>query len=383
MRRPQRVMALLFAATTAVARKGAGRGGSKWSTASLKAVDTDLCTIERLPASQVSPQRFESEFRGKKPVVLQGLSHDEGYSLQTGWQKRTLLKKYGSRNVRVRHADEADGRRDRMRQNNGQGGSRTITLKEYIETVFDASPVPANAPLSKMGDINYQFDRDFLKNSAPEMRDDFGTPAHFERLTSNDTKQDPLFYLGPRGSGVGFHRHGEAWNIVAHGRKRWFLYPPEWRSDLLGVGPDIALDGLGWFREFFSRVGGTTIAPMECVQEAGDIAYLPEGWHHATLNVQDTIGVAFNHLPKNSGVLKLDPPDFHWGIAPTHALKAGAIEDSEAARSVACAADALDGRRESLSTACAAATVHAATALLAEYRLHKIIIATMFLKVLK
>merc|ERR1711879_922805 len=34
------------------------------------------------------------------------------------------------------------------------------------------------------------------------------------------------FYLGPAGSGAPMHYHNMAVNVVAFGRKRWFLYPP-------------------------------------------------------------------------------------------------------------------------------------------------------------
>ena len=74
---------------------------------------------------------------------------------------------------------------------------------------------------------------------------------------------------------MGFHRHGEAWNAVIFGRKRWFLYPPEWRSSLLGVDPDQAVDGLGWFRSRYPILADTPMAPMECVTGVGDVFYFP------------------------------------------------------------------------------------------------------------
>ena len=32
--------------------------------------------------------------------------------------------------------------------------------------------------------------------------------------------------------------------------------------------------------------------PYDCVQEAGTILFIPSGWHHATINLEDTIGIA-------------------------------------------------------------------------------------------
>ena len=31
--------------------------------------------------------------------------------------------------------------------------------------------------------------------------------------------------------------------------------------------------------------------PFQCVQEAGDVLYLPEGWVHQTVNVGEAIGI--------------------------------------------------------------------------------------------
>jgi oxalate decarboxylase/phosphoglucose isomerase-like protein (cupin superfamily) len=33
--------------------------------------------------------------------------------------------------------------------------------------------------------------------------------------------------------------------------------------------------------------------PLECVQNPGEFMFFPEGWHHATVNFGDTIGVTF------------------------------------------------------------------------------------------
>jgi oxalate decarboxylase/phosphoglucose isomerase-like protein (cupin superfamily) len=33
-------------------------------------------------------------------------------------------------------------------------------------------------------------------------------------------------------------------------------------------------------------------SPMECVQEAGDVIFVPRHWGHAVLNLQTTIGYA-------------------------------------------------------------------------------------------
>ena len=56
-------------------------------------------------------------------------------------------------------------------------------------------------------------------------------PTYFadtERFNYSESERQAaaLFYLGPRGSGVNFHQHTNAWNALLFGAKRWFLFPP-------------------------------------------------------------------------------------------------------------------------------------------------------------
>ena len=32
--------------------------------------------------------------------------------------------------------------------------------------------------------------------------------------------------------------------------------------------------------------------PLECMQNAGDVLYIPSGWGHATINIDESIGFA-------------------------------------------------------------------------------------------
>ena len=95
-------------------------------------------------------------------------------------------------------------------------------------------------------------------------------------------------------AGLQWHFHQDAFNVLVHGRKRWYLLPPaaavlstehpqrsvaaaaiaagRARSAAAcntssGVGGDgVGGDGVG--------LGG----PQECVQQAGDILYVPDSW---------------------------------------------------------------------------------------------------------
>ena len=302
------------------------RERAEWDPLVLQALNTSRCTVERLSASQLNPQRFEVEFRGQKPVVIEGLTGVGGDSPRwpayERWQKASLLQKFGERMVTFREHTDAG----RQRQAAGNGGTRRLSLAAYVSQNFDRSSLPVDAPLSHLSDVTYQFDRDFLQASAPELSEDFVTPDHFTN-NSADAQVDSLFFLGAPGSGVGFHRHGEAWNAVVFGRKRWFLYPPTTQSSLLGIDFDLDLDGLGWYRRYLPLLEGTPLAPLECITGPGEVLYLPGDWYHATLNVADTIGIAVNHRPGERHVsVPVVPRDFHWGIGPLETLAPSSLE---------------------------------------------------------
>ena len=49
------------------------------------------------------------------------------------------------------------------------------------------------------------------------------------------------------------------------------------------------------------------LAPLECVQEAGEVVVVPTGWHHATLNLAASVGLAMElgpprQLPTNQSL---------------------------------------------------------------------------------
>lgn len=148
----------------------------------------------------------------------------------------------------------------------------------------------------------YGFDGDLFLMSAPELYQDYLDPGF---LTQTDTHEDKskelnrhrdFFVLGQAGTGLVMHRHWEAWNTVVHGKKHWFLYPPD-------ITPPLQFPVTVSIQEWLSTIypeikrqagGGSKQVPLplECTQHAGQLIYIPEGWYHATVNLVETIGVA-------------------------------------------------------------------------------------------
>ena len=111
------------------------------------------------------------------------------------------------------------------------------------------------------------------------------------RPTSVQFKR-PQFFVGPAASAAPMHFHEDAINALAFGRKRWALVPPH-RAEFSTV------PGLQWFDAAVGLGGGNGTGKgsggvLQCVQEAGDIMYVPHGWGHAVLNTMASIGLATN-----------------------------------------------------------------------------------------
>ena len=92
--------------------------------------------------------------------------------------------------------------------------------------------------------------------------------------------------IGPRGSGSPPHFHGHALNALVYGLKRWFLWPPSHAHFVFRH----VRDWYGGYSDGGARDGPVAV---ECVQRPGDVLYIPESWGHAVVNLQDSIGVAY------------------------------------------------------------------------------------------
>jgi len=96
-----------------------------------------------------------------------------------------------------------------------------------------------------------------------------------------------------------------SWSANICGRKKWLLYPPgqeDFLRDTHGNLPyDVTsaeLQDGGLFPHFEEAC-----QPLEIIQEAGEIIFVPSGWHHQVYNLVRagkiiyTVGVQHNCLP--------------------------------------------------------------------------------------
>jgi histone arginine demethylase JMJD6 len=112
------------------------------------------------------------------------------------------------------------------------------------------------------------------------------------------------FLVGPERSGTTVHIDPlgtSAWNTVLQGRKRWVLFPPGTPKDtvkclsVIRKGEDD--EAVNYFVDLLPRLKRSAHPPagmIEFTQMPGDTVFIPGGWWHAVLNLDDTIAVTQN-----------------------------------------------------------------------------------------
>ena len=109
------------------------------------------------------------------------------------------------------------------------------------------------------------------------------------------------------GDGRALHYHEMALNTLASGRKRWAVLPPRHALFSTQFGPLVfaELDVDSFFRNnrtdapdasnapgALGLQGSASTAPLQCIQEAGDMILVPAFWTHATLALDRSFAFA-------------------------------------------------------------------------------------------
>ncbi|KAJ1960078.1 hypothetical protein IWQ62_004365, partial [Dispira parvispora] len=212
-----------------------------------------------------------------------------------------------------------------------------ITFEKYWR--YAATQTLDEAPL-------YLFDKCFA-DSCPELVADFQVPEYFsEDLFQVLTKPPPSslstppvirpgesscatrpdyrwIIIGPQRSGSTFHKDPNAtsaWNAVITGRKKWIMFPPECvppgvftNADQSEVTSPVSL--MEWFQNYYQQVtpytesssrqrfgghpsckpGNSRKGAYEGVCETGEVIFVPQGWWHCVLNLDDSIALTQNY----------------------------------------------------------------------------------------
>lgn len=204
----------------------------------------------------------------------------------------TLSKKCFSKHNLRRHAKEQN-LSVKIAYSSGivreDGQARTnVSLEEFFEHHMH----------SKKYDGDTQMERPVVFDGYSEVFDiegcdDFTVPS-LMRFWSRKTKlkfepgtADPYLSMGASLSGTSFHAHSATLLMQVHGYKRWALYPDARSPPGGGRGSWPVYD---WFQVVYPALGENS-KPVECIQQPGDVIWIPERWSHATINLGDAVAV--------------------------------------------------------------------------------------------
>ncbi|KAI9917226.1 hypothetical protein PsorP6_012417 [Peronosclerospora sorghi] len=244
--------------------------------------------IKREHCSELSVKRFIEEYeRPYVPVVIDGIPEANGWSALKRWSLKKLRKSY--KRVELKCGEDDNGKSIRM---------KLKYFIKYLKHQTDDSPL-------------YIFDSTFddHKDTKP-LLDDYKVPSYFnEDLFSlvGEDRRPPYrwFLVGPKRSGTTLHVDPlgtSAWNTLIIGRKRWVLFPPHLPKYLVNgkkhVRGDEDDEAVNYFMDLLPRLKRATppkvLQCIEFMQYPGETVFVPGGWWHAVLNVDDTVAVTQN-----------------------------------------------------------------------------------------
>ncbi|KAF0895666.1 hypothetical protein E2562_014285 [Oryza meyeriana var. granulata] len=235
-------------------------------------------TIERRRGMSV--EQFVSEFEEpNRPVLLEGCL--ECWPALQKWTREHLLKVSARKKFAV--------------------GPVSMTLDRYFHY---ADNVQEERPL-------YLFDAKFTEK-VPEMGRDYEVPAYFRedlfRVLGEERPDHRWVIIGPAGSGSSFHvdpNSTSAWNAVIKGAKKWVMFPPE----VVPPGVHPSADGaevtspvsiMEWFMNFYGACKTWEKRPIECICRAGEVVFVPNGWWHLVINLEESIAITQNYVSRRN-----------------------------------------------------------------------------------
>lgn len=250
-----------------------------------------LGVISRLHCSTLSVVAFVSRFEGANlPCLIDGLA-EEWPAWKGSWEPRNLYAAYRHRRFRCGEDDKSYPVKVKLKY-----------FLRYMRNQRDDSPL-------------YVFDSMYNDHKTPsQLLEEYSVPPYFrEDLLSlvGEHRRPPYRWmlLGPKRSGTNVHIDPlgtSAWNTLLYGRKQWVLFEPGVPREVV-KGKDLVRkeegeddEPIDYFTKILPRIkarGGEALRArmIECVQLPGETFFVPGGWWHAVINLDDTVAVTQNY----------------------------------------------------------------------------------------
>ena len=254
-------------------------------------------SIPRL--QDLSPAEF-SENWSDKPFILTKPVRE--WPVYKSWDTDTLLEQYGDVKFRAEAVDWS-----------------LKTYVEYMRNNSDESPL-------------YLFDRSFVEKMNLTIGKNQESPSYWIpecfgedlfAVLGDKRPDDKWLIVGPARSGSTYHKDPNAtsaWNAVLRGSKYWIMFPSNTSSppppgvyvseDQSEVTSPLSI--AEWLLGFHAEARKTP-GCVEGVCGEGEVLHVPSGWWHLVVNLDASIAITQNFVPKShlSSVLSFlkDKPD--------------------------------------------------------------------------
>lgn len=219
-----------------------------------------------------------------KPVVVRGGFEHWPAILEKRWDIEALLHRFKHTLFKV--GEDDNGRKLKVKMK---------TFVDYMRHQEDDSPL-------------YLFESG-MEGMTGSLRADYSVPDLFPddflNLVGREYKPPHRWFcIGPKRSGTTVHRDPmgtAAWNAVTEGRKRWVLFEPSEPKALVKgrrykqKGEDD--EAIHYFDYILPRLreANPKMKVYECIQQAGDLIFVPGQWWHGVINLSDTVAVTHNY----------------------------------------------------------------------------------------
>lgn len=273
-----------------------------------------------------------AEFRAKfadqaQPIIFQGTTGDIFDPAQ--WTRDNIKEHCGDRRL-VYSDDDYCKTHEGITENQGQAchqvdyvtedlvGEEWAALKpadlwefdiHTLRDLMEIQDTPAGSHLQLFGAT--------LNHYCPPAMKWVRWPKYFDRdylQFDKSSFRDPFFFISKKGSGSRLHADDtieRVWVQALSGRKHWRLFPPTeyWRlypnlsrlensqmteNDFGYYPQNFYADAMNPDFEKFPLLDGALM--YEGVLEPGEVLFLPEGWAHQVVNLDDTISVVRNFM---------------------------------------------------------------------------------------
>lgn len=178
--------------------------------------------------------------------------------------------------------------------------SATLVKKEKVENDEGSAPLF----LSYAEYLNSPSARLYFKTSGflnPEIKNDYKTPEPFNCWYAG-TKLGPpktnlsWIYAGNAGTGSQIHRDvwwSSAWNYLLRGKKLWLIYPAIYSE---AIKKDLSAYQIVPDQNDWSNVINLPYKPLTCIQNAGDMIFVPGDCYHQVINLEWSLSLTENFI---------------------------------------------------------------------------------------